>query len=329
MDAYAYLEEPMDMAFGRFHFRVGKEGSHCLAISDSARSVAAGSDSSGSVSLFESGDEEISSTISTKLASSGELVKIFSNISVGSSPDSNISSDSDSVDTFDFIDRSTSVREVFADLYDGVTNIDDNQASTHHQVYVIGEASRAEPETSEAFDDLGNPYVDPADLTRAKLTGGTKATSMQSIQVYLSGAARSWIKKLPPGSIDSWETFENLFVKNFLSTCKKPASIEQLRACRQKYDESMRMYIQRWNIIKNSAENISDERAIDAFVGGIRRKDFIEDLGRTNPKTIAALMEIANRWADGEDAVNNKRHRSPEEDRNRNIQNRRRSLLLA
>ena len=35
-------------------------------------------------------------------------------------------------------------------------------------------------------------------------------------------------------------------------------------------------------------------------------------------------MEIANRWADGEDAVHNKRHRSPEEDRGRNYQPRRR-----
>ncbi|KAK1648204.1 hypothetical protein QYE76_066009 [Lolium multiflorum] len=111
-------------------------------------------------------DEEISSAISTKLASSDELIKIFGNISVGSSADSNISSDSDSVDVFDFIDRSTSICEVFADLYDGVTNIDDNQTSTYHQVYAIEEASRAEPETSEAFDNLGNPYVDPADLTR-------------------------------------------------------------------------------------------------------------------------------------------------------------------
>jgi hypothetical protein len=179
------------------------------------------------------------------------------------------------------------------------------------------------PDNYKKFDGLQDPEDWLVDyLETVKLTGGTKATAMQSIQVHLSGAARSWIKKLPPGSIDSWETFEDMFVKNFLSTCKKPASIEQLRACRQKYDESMRTYIQRWNIIKNLAENISNERAIDAFVAGIRRKDLVEDLGRTNPKTIAALMEIANRWADGEDVVHNKRHRSPEDDRNRNIQNR-------
>ncbi|KAK1663298.1 hypothetical protein QYE76_051457 [Lolium multiflorum] len=181
------------------------------------------------------------------------------------------------------------------------------------------------PDNFKKFDGLQDPEDWLVDyLETVKLTGGTRATAMQSIQVHLSGAARSWIKKLAPGSIDSWESFEDVFVKNFRSTCKKPASLEELRACRQKPDEPMRKYIQRWNIIKNSAENISDERAIDAFVAGVRRGDFVEDLGRTNPKTVSALMEIANKWADGEDAVHNKRHRSPEEDRGRNYQPRRR-----
>jgi hypothetical protein len=46
----------------------------------------------------------------------------------------------------------------------------------------------------------------------------------------------------------------------------------------------------------------------------LRRKDLIEELGRTNLKKIAQLMELANRWADGEDAFQNKRAISPEED---------------
>ncbi|KAK1681565.1 hypothetical protein QYE76_042413 [Lolium multiflorum] len=555
-------------------------------------------------SNFSSSDEEFSSPYFVDNKASGKLAKIFSNTSFESSADSFISSDSDSVDSFNFIDKSAAIGKVFTTLYDGVTNPDKNQCTKYHQIYVVEGAGTSDPQTSEAFDELGNPYVDPADLrhglgtkypgssTRArvqlpqeawdraakamdgsepmtttatvqelqayqyrlarvsrelekqtaslnrrkeaasassrrradlsrqsrtsgdshrearrramsrlqnipeaergniiqnldmsfmsidergniipktpeagymatqayilasrpppgdpreplfnmamagvgvmgtafattppeenprqnsprhtaavqdpprtsgardtavqvrvdrarqerrerqhspeladedmcglpcftrrvrktrvpkgfklpenfkkfdglqdpedwlvdylemvKLVGGTRATAMQSIQVHLSGAARSWIKKLPLNSIDSWENFENIFVKNFRSTCKKPASLEELRACRQKHDESMRKYIQRWNIIKNSAEDISDERAIDAFVAGIRRADFVEDLGRTNPKTISALMEIANKWADGEDAIYNKRHRSPEEDRGRNYQNRRR-----
>jgi hypothetical protein len=77
----------------------------------------------------------------------------------------------------------------------------------------------------------------------------------------------------------------------------------------------LRSYIQRWSVIKNSAEDISDERAIDAFTAGLRRSDLVEELERTKPRIVSELMEVANRFADGEDAYNNKRGRSPEVDR--------------
>jgi hypothetical protein len=41
----------------------------------------------------------------------------------------------------------------------------------------------------------------------------------------------------------------------------------------------------------------------------------VEEIGRTRPTTVAELMEQANKFADGEDAYNNKRGRSPEVDR--------------
>ncbi|KAK1612857.1 hypothetical protein QYE76_036530 [Lolium multiflorum] len=75
------------------------------------------------------------------------------------------------------------------------------------------------PDNFKKFDGLQDPEDWLVDyLETVKLTGGTRATAMQSIQVHLSGAARSWIKKLTPGSIDSWESFEDVFVKNFRST---------------------------------------------------------------------------------------------------------------
>jgi hypothetical protein len=83
----------------------------------------------------------------------------------------------------------------------------------------------------------------------------------------------------------------------------------------QRKGETLRSYIQRWSIIKNSAEDVSDERAIDAFSEGLRRSDLVEEIGRTRPTTVAELMEQANKFADGEDAYNNKRGRSPEVDR--------------
>jgi hypothetical protein len=41
----------------------------------------------------------------------------------------------------------------------------------------------------------------------------------------------------------------------------------------------------------------------------------MEELGRTRPKTVSKLIEIASIFADGEDAYNNKRAHSPKVDR--------------
>jgi hypothetical protein len=47
---------------------------------------------------------------------------------------------------------------------------------------------------------------------------------------------------------------------------------------------------------------VSDERAIDAFTQGLRHGDFVDEMGQTKPKTVAEHMDVANRFADGEDA---------------------------
>jgi hypothetical protein len=156
--------------------------------------------------------------------------------------------------------------------------------------------------------------------------GGTKETAMQSLQLHLTGAARSWLSKLEKETIGSWEDLTKQFTSNFRSTYKRPTSIEEVKACVQQREETLRAYIQRWSLIKNSAVEVSDERAIDAFIIGLRRRDLVEEMGRIKPKTVSDLMDVANRFADGEDACNNKRTRSPEDDRrNRYGSQRRRS----
>jgi hypothetical protein len=96
---------------------------------------------------------------------------------------------------------------------------------------------------------------------------------------------------------------------------KKFLSLEEVKSCVHRKDETLCSYIQQWSIIKNSIEDVSDERAVDAFSAGLRCSDLVEELGRTKPKTLSELMEVANRFADGEDTYNNKRGRSPEVDR--------------
>ncbi|KAK1682229.1 hypothetical protein QYE76_043077 [Lolium multiflorum] len=133
MDACAYLEEPIVMTFGEFRFGVNKEGSYRLEVPISSEFSAVDSN-------FSSSDEEFSSTRFVDSKASGKLAKIFSNTSFESSADSFISSDSESVDSFNFIDKSVAIGKVFTTLYDGVTNLDKNQNTKYHQICAIEEA---------------------------------------------------------------------------------------------------------------------------------------------------------------------------------------------
>jgi hypothetical protein len=146
---------------------------------------------------------------------------------------------------------------------------------------------------------------------------------MQSLQLHLTGAALSWLGKLERETIGSWDELKRQFTSNFNSTYKRPTSMEEVKACTQKHNETLRSYIQWWSIIKNSAVDVSDERAIDAFRVGLRQADLVEEMGQIKPKTVAELMDIANRFADGENACNNKRMRSPEDDRGNRYSNQR------
>jgi hypothetical protein len=132
------------------------------------------------------------------------------------------------------------------------------------------------------------------------------------------------LSKLEKETIGSWEDLTKQFTSNFRSTYKRPASIEEVKACVQQSDEKLRAYIQRWSLIKNLAVEVSDERAIDAFIMGLRRRDLVKEMGRIKPRTVSDLMDVANKFADGEDACNNNRTRSPEDDRRNRYGNQRR-----
>jgi hypothetical protein len=115
---------------------------------------------------------------------------------------------------------------------------------------------------------------------------------------------------------DSWEQFSDDFIRSFRSTCWRPVTIGELRACRQRHGEKLHGYIQRWTALKNNAENISDEIAVDSFTNGLLRKDLVEYIGRVRVAILSHLMEVANSWADGQELAHNGSPRaSGEEDR--------------
>jgi hypothetical protein len=106
--------------------------------------------------------------------------------------------------------------------------------------------------------------------TSSQNSRGLKRDSNAKSALHLTGAARSWLGKLERETIGSSDELTKHFTRNFKSTYKRPTSIEEVKACIQQCNETLRSYIQRSSIIKNSAVDVSDERAIDAFTLGLR-----------------------------------------------------------
>jgi hypothetical protein len=101
------------------------------------------------------------------------------------------------------------------------------------------------PHDQQKYDGSEEPTLWLSNYLQAvQILGGTKATAMQSLQLHLTGAARSWLNTLPNESIGSWGELESQFVRNFRSTYKRPASLEEVKACVQRKGKTLRSYIQ-------------------------------------------------------------------------------------
>jgi hypothetical protein len=101
------------------------------------------------------------------------------------------------------------------------------------------------PHDQQKYDGSQEPTLWLSDYLQAvQILGGIKATAMQSLQLYLIGAARSWLNTLPNESIGSWGELKSQFVRDFRSTYKRAASLEEVKACVQRKGETLHSYIQ-------------------------------------------------------------------------------------
>jgi hypothetical protein len=72
------------------------------------------------------------------------------------------------------------------------------------------------PHDQEKYVGSQEPNVWLSDYLQAvQILGGTRATAMQSMQLHLTGAARSWLNTLPSDSIGSWRELESQFARKF------------------------------------------------------------------------------------------------------------------
>jgi hypothetical protein len=144
-----------------------------------------------------------------------------------------------------------------------------------------------------------------ADYRLACQLGGTNDDNLiiRNLPLFLSDAARAWLEHLPPTQISDWDDLVKAFTGNLQGTYVRPGNSWDLRSCRQQPGESLREYIRRFSKQRTELPNITDSDVIGAFLAGTTCRDLVSKLGPKTPTKASELMDIATKFASGQEAV--------------------------
>jgi hypothetical protein len=83
----------------------------------------------------------------------------------------------------------------------------------------------------------------------------------------------------------------------------RPENSWDLRNCRRQPGESLREYIRRFLKQRTELPNLTDSDVIGAFLAGTTCRDLVSKLGHKTPTKASELMDIATKFASGQEAV--------------------------
>ncbi|GFZ15785.1 hypothetical protein Acr_25g0001940 [Actinidia rufa] len=91
------------------------------------------------------------------------------------------------------------------------------------------------------------------------LNGCSDEVMCKAFFATLKGPARSWLRKLSPGTVDSFGELSRLFVANFMSCINRQKNASHLFTVHQKETESLKDFVKRFNKAVLEVEDPSDK----------------------------------------------------------------------
>ncbi|GFY91189.1 hypothetical protein Acr_07g0013850 [Actinidia rufa] len=133
----------------------------------------------------------------------------------------------------------------------------------------------------------------------------------------LKGSARTWFRKLSPGTIDSFGHLSRLFVANFMSCQVRKKNASHLFTVHQKGRKSLKDYVKRFNQVVLEVEDTSDKVVVMAMMEGQCLDLLFDSLSKNVLETQSALQSKANKYIAAEELAEAKRRRQGKEDHKR------------
>ena len=124
--------------------------------------------------------------------------------------------------------------------------------------------------------------------TAMNIQNASTLIATRYLPLMLEDTARTWINNLPKNSINSWAEMKKVFIKNFEGTCKRPATVEDIKRCLQKEGESTRRWSRRVTDLINSAENLHVGTVLSILEDNTRFETLKQKLKRSH-KDISSM----------------------------------------
>ncbi|KAI3695243.1 hypothetical protein L1987_78235 [Smallanthus sonchifolius] len=139
-------------------------------------------------------------------------------------------------------------------------------------------------------------------------TGVERWTNAECCHMFMQtliGSARLWFSSLPERSIDSFDDLNKKFLANFTQLKKYTKDVVVLYQIKQKEDEGLRSFIDRYKKEGLSYEGATEKMRVSGFMNAVRPKQLIEDLNKNIPQTIDEALERAEAYLKGKEALQN------------------------
>ncbi|KAL0454894.1 UNVERIFIED_CONTAM: hypothetical protein Slati_0828600 [Sesamum latifolium] len=115
-------------------------------------------------------------------------------------------------------------------------------------------------------------------------------------------AAHQWFNELPVGAIGSFQEFRSLFLHQFASSRKLRKTELSLFAVRQKDNEPLKEYLQRFNAAVLEVPSAAQEVKASAFSQGLLDGDFFKSLAKKPVSKFDAHLARAAKYINMEDS---------------------------
>ncbi|GKB09271.1 reverse transcriptase domain-containing protein [Tanacetum coccineum] len=118
-------------------------------------------------------------------------------------------------------------------------------------------------------------------------------------------AAKRWVDRLPPRTVDSWDLLKKAFIQRYCPPSKTANQLEEIRNFKQEGDETLYQAWERYNdlLYKCPTHDINNHQKVNIFYNGLGAFDSQGPIpGMTPVQALTAIQTLADhsqKWHDG------------------------------